>query len=192
MTNWTRYYAGVGDRPNTLVLQALDSCLPSKRGTALDLGSGNFRDCLLLQRAGFKRIVAVDSSRDIPPVPVGIEYHQIPVEDYALTVESFDLIVSCNTLFFVPKEKVTRLFAEVHAALRPKGVFACNLLGERDGWVTCGGNDVSVFTSDDIPLICSCFSGMAEEEVGECEYDGSTVVGTRKHWHLRSIIYQKS
>ena len=192
MASWASYYHEVGTTPNSLVRQALECSLPTKREVALDLGAGNFRDCLFLQCAGFKRIIAIDTSPDIPAVPAGIEYERIRVEDYELGLERFDFILSCNTLFFIPKEKVMQLFSRVNTALRPDGVFACNFLGERDQWVTRGSRNVSFFTEDDVSSIASCFEGMTAEDVGEQEYGGSTASGIQKHWHLRSIIYQRT
>lgn len=187
MHRWQEYYNTVGNRPNSIVTGVLGE-YDIGRGAALDLGSGNFRDSALLLQVGFQRVVAIDSADMTLSVPAGIEFHRMSVEQYAPEKGAFDLIISCNTLFFISKKDVLKIFENGHLGLRNGGVFACNVLGERDGWAT-DGRDVSYFTDEEIRALDRRFNVTA---VGDTERNGTVASGKPKHWHTWTIVFQKT
>ena len=186
MHDWSVYYDAVGNTPNSLVVGVLADYSPGRQA-ALDLGSGNFRDSVLLRDEGFEQVVSVDSCEDTPPVPEGITFVQMPIEEYRPTRDTFDLIICCNTLFFVPKENVLQILSRAKEALRPSGIFAGNVLGERDGWVS-EGRKVSYFTREDMLSLQNKYKILG---FGESERDAHVASGKPKHWHTKSLVFRK-
>jgi hypothetical protein len=177
MADWTRYYERVGERPNPLVVDLLERT--ECRDAALDLGAGNFRDSKFLLHAGFKKVVAVDSEQQ-SSIPPGIEFRCTPLELFVPEHDTYDYVVSCNTLFFLSNEEVDKLIERIFAGMRKRGVFVCNVLGEWDAWAV-GDAPVSWFTAEDIAKFRNV------EEHGELDY----VDDHGKYWHQRTLIFRK-
>ncbi len=112
--------------------ELLLAALPPKVERFLDLGTGDGR-LLALIRAHHPEavVVGVDSS---PPMldrahkrfaeDAPIELHQRDLADPLITTGSFDVVVSGLAIHHLEDDRKRALFAEVHALLRPGGVFA--------------------------------------------------------------------
>lgn len=186
MDKWGNYHQMVGEKPNALVAGVLKDYVRG-RSAALDLGAGNLRDSKFLLNAGFKRVVAVDKSEESRFFSTPkIELHIMAIEDYEPPADTFNFVFSCNTLFFVRTSQMKRLFERVLKGLRRGGVFACNLLEEKDEWVTEGA-PVSGFSETSLAFLCDGFEVIATREV-EYEDDHFT---PPKFWHQRIVALRK-
>lgn len=186
---WIRYHERVGEKPNSLVVSVLEQYV-EKRGAALDLGAGNLRDSRFLKRMGFSRVVAVDSSDESLAFSAdGVELHIRPIQTYAAKANTFDFVISCNTLFFLPDALVEEVFESVLLGLRSGGVFACNVLGPKDDWVLRGA-PVSSFQKSDIVRLCEGFEVIDANPV---HFDQPSPVAGRppKHWHQWCLVLRK-
>jgi cyclopropane fatty-acyl-phospholipid synthase-like methyltransferase len=166
MPQWYNYYEQVGYHPNSFVARSLHEFVTG-RGVALDLGAGNMRDSRYLLSHGFERVVAVDSSMDAKAYhSEGVEFCISRIEDYEIEPDTFDYVVSCNTLFYLDKESVQRLFRKVWVGLRPHGIFAGNLLGSRDDCVR-SISPLFDFEREEVEALCEGFTVRAMEEVAQ-------------------------
>lgn len=186
MKSWLGYYDAVGNEPNTLVRYVLHHV--TRRGTALDLGAGNLRDCMFLRDNGFSRVIPVDSSWETREFSTDmIVPHISPVEKYAAPANSVDLVVSCNTLFHLNAEQVRTTFENTYRALRNGGVFACNVNGNNDD-TAWEGTTSSSFSAGEILDIGARFETLAIEDKRELaiRYLGFGVANLRRK---HQIIY---
>jgi len=165
---------------------------PVIKETAVDLGAGNLRDAKYLLQQGFKRVIAVDRSqlsRDY--VVPGVVLETQAIEQYVPDPQSFDLAVSCFTLFFVSSWEVHKVFDRVYQGLRPGGIFACNVLGELDDWVTCG-HPVSHFTQSSVQRLRKDFTVLHEKEAKFlAEREAGQSSAKQKYWHQRIMVLRK-
>lgn len=132
MSEWAGYYEVVGREHNPIIEVPL-SRYSVIRGSVLDLGAGNLRDCKYLLSRGFKSAVAVevDSAASRFMVP-GIQLVAMPIQHFNFSAESFDLIISINTLFYLDKKEIKSVFGKVWRGLRPGGFFVANFFGDKD------------------------------------------------------------
>jgi SAM-dependent methyltransferase len=181
VNDFALYHGYVGEQPNTLITTVIDD-VTSGRKAALDLGAGNLRDSKFLKHVGFERVVAVDQSEaSIPYRNDGIELVIKPIQNYRPGVQTFDLIISCNTLFYVPKLQIEQLLSTMHKALRPGGVIVFNLLGDQDPWVSNPSTVVSGFSSHEAFELTRRFKVIRASEVAKYL---PTRMGGQKLWHL--------
>ncbi len=189
MGRWDQYYQRVGERPNSLVVSVLEEYVHA-RGAALDLGAGNLRDSKFLKHMGFARVVAVDHSEESLAFSTeGVELHIQPIQAYEAELDAFDFVISCNTLFFLSEASVEEVFRNVLSSLRTGGVFACNVLGPEDDWVSQGAS-VSSFQEGDIARLCAGFEVIDANPV---HFDQPSSVTDRppKHWHRWCLVLRK-
>lgn len=191
MGRWDQYYQLVGERPNSLVVSVLDEYIQA-REAALDLGAGNLRDAKFLRyAAGFARVVAVDHSEaSLMFSTEGVELHIQSIETYEVEASTFDFVISCNTLFFLPEASVEKVFRSVFSGLRTGGVFACNVLGPKDDWVLQGA-PVSSFRRSDIRRLCKDFAVIDANPV-HFDQPSPTLGRPPKHWHQWCLVLRKS
>ncbi len=180
------YHEFIGDNPNHLVASVVET-IPCGRVAALDLGAGNLRDSRYLKRSGFERVVAVDRSEDsIPYAAEGIELTIKPIEKYRPAKGVFDLIVSCNTLFFLRNMEVEQLLQTMHKALRPNGIIAFNVLGNDDPWST--DPKKSAFSKAEVLALTQRFK---TETFDEVRADRTNAIGGSKFWHHWVLVLRK-
>lgn len=184
------YHKRVGDTPNLLVIHALKNYVTGRRAS-LDLGAGNLRDSKFLLSKGFARVVAVDQSEDSLAFSVpGVELHIAPIQTWKPEEGSFDFAFSCNTLFFLSREQTVNVFQNVLNGLRSGGIFACNVLGEKDSLIRPGWS--CVFTVERLISICEGFEVLGLGEFitlgSSLGLDGSS--GPRTV-HQRAVILKK-
>ncbi len=121
---WNEYHQNVGMKPNS-GLEKICAEYVGVRDAALDLGCGNMRDSLHMQKSGFKRVVAVDM--EVPPAMLeSIEFHQSRIEDYEPARGAYNLVACCNTLFYVKKQDVPVILMRIHGGLANEGIFFGN------------------------------------------------------------------
>lgn len=180
------YHKHVGAAPNPLVTSVVET-VSCGRGAALDLGAGSLRDSKFLKESGFARVVAVDSSEESLAYAVeGIELVIAPIQNYRPDRNAFDLIISCNTLFFVKKRSVEQLLQAMHKALRPGGIMAFNVLGMNDPWARNPSN--SAFTLKEVQALTHRFK---IESLGEVRQMMPTASGGQKFWHQWVLVLRR-
>jgi SAM-dependent methyltransferase len=178
----------VSTEPNSLVVGLLENFPELKRGSALDLGAGNMRDAKYLLNSGFRRVTAIDISPDsLPHVRRGIEFIQGDMRNYQPETRTFDLVIACNSLFYLTKEEVRQLFVTLYQSLQPEGLFAFNVLGPDDPLTQNPGT--SFFTRHEI---FNFADGFAYFEVGYCETRRTTKMpdGGTTYSHTFGVILQ--
>ena len=147
------------------------------------------RDSKFLLRAGFEEVVAVDADpASAHYVVPGITFVGSAIQHCTLQPNSFDFGVSCNTLFFLGREDIHAVIAIAYKALRLGGIFACNMLGEKDDWVRARDPEVTAMSLDDLSRIYATYS---PRELRPIEYTRTNDVGHTKHWHTWNLVLQK-
>jgi hypothetical protein len=184
--SWSGYYQKVS-APNRLMVGAFIEHVRC-RDAALDLGAGNLRDSKLLQRLGFKRIVAVDSSPESRTFLVpGIELQETPIERYRPEINTFSFAFSCHTLFLLKPSQVYTVFERVWYGLQKDGVFACNLMGPNADWVKT--NQAHGFEEAGIDRLAEPF-----EILRQSRYQGTKpgMSGKVRYWDIWELVLRKS
>jgi membrane dipeptidase len=185
---WGRYFAAAGDEPRPTLLDALARF--SAPGLAVDLGCGTGRDTAELLRRGW-RVIAIDREPEAlerlhtlaGPDSAQLEARLARFEEAAWP--ACDLINSSFALPFCPPESFPAVWRRIVESLPPGGRFCGQLFGERDDWA---GSGVLVHTRAEIDELLAPFE---VELLDVFDDEGTTVVGTRKHWHLYHLVARK-
>lgn len=190
MDRWGPYRQQVSTLPNPIVVNVLSKYVTA-REAALDLGAGNLRDSKFLKSTGFKRVVAVDlSPESLTFLTEGIELEICSIETYKPKANTFNFVISCNTMFFLTPEDVASVFRNIFEGLRSRGIFACNLLGPEDDWIR-EGRPMCSFTKESLVSICSGFRILGMNETRD--YAKTMIPGglSTKFWHQWGVAVQK-
>lgn len=172
-------------------------------GYAVDLGSGDGTESVFLLGRGWS-VCAVDQE------PAALQHLESKVENsHGLTsvvskLEDFhpspaDLILACLSLPFVSPDRFDALWVRIAGALKPRGILAVNLLGDRDSWSndapasqkrTAGERAVRGMTFHTREQAKALVQSLNVVEFSETEYDGGSGRGP-KHWHRFDILAQR-
>jgi membrane dipeptidase len=185
---WGRYFAAAGDEPRATLLDAVVRF--QSPGLALDLGCGAGRDTAELLRRGW-RVVAIDREQEaldrlhdlVGPDSAQLETQLERFED--ADWPRCDLVNASFALPFCPPELFPALWRRIVESLHPGGRFCGQLFGERDDWA---GSGVVVHTRAELDELLAPF---AVERLDVFDDEGTTVVGTRKHWHLYHVVARR-
>jgi SAM-dependent methyltransferase len=189
MANWSNYFRNVGDRPNGLIAKILEEIPRNKRSVALDLGAGNLRDSKYLLSQGFGSVIAVDDcEQSINFVVPGIILRNMPIQFFRGDTDTINLVISCNTLFYLTNEEISNVFKEVYKCLAPGGVFVCNILGPKDGWIASKSKGIYPLKKSKVTTLGKNFSNF---EVRERFESGVSSDGAPKIWHQWIVIAKK-
>lgn len=176
--DWFEYFDRVGARPNSIVTGTVRDFV-KRRDAALDLGSGNFRDSRWLKNeALFKRVVAVDPCEGVEAyLHDEVEFHPVQMQDFHIEECTFDLIVACNALFYIANNEIFELIPRVMRGLTPGGVFAFNVVGKHDCWIT-DGRPRSWLSEEELATLVSPY-----EILGAGSVDAPMPDGKRRHMY---------
>ena len=155
---------------------------------ALELGAGIGIEAAHLASEGF-RVHTYDVDPGVEDAMLALaESHPIrhrTVRLEELTVlPSADLILSCATLSFVPRADFAGLWQLLRNSLRPGGVLAVDLFGQRDDWAGTDGFYPSRTELDGL------LEGLDVLALDEREHDGRSFAGP-KHWHTFQVIARR-
>jgi membrane dipeptidase len=185
---WGRYFAAAGDDPRPTLVDAVARF--AEPGLAVDLGCGAGRDTAELLRRGW-RVLAIDREQeaiDRLHALVGPDSSQLESRRERFETASWppcDLVNASFSLPFCSADEFAAVWRRIVDSLHPGGRFSGQLLGERDDWA---GSGVVVHTR---AQVAELFEPFEVEAINEFDGDGSTAVGTRKHWHLYHVVARK-
>jgi tellurite methyltransferase len=188
---WSKYVEKTKERgPRELLVEAMQ--FVAGRDAALDLGAGALHDSKYLLQQGFKHVIAVDRENLAQEIADALhseqlEYKIASFEEFDFRESAFDIVNAEYSLPFNPPQTFGSVFAKLKQSLKPEGVFAGQLFGDRDEWASHN------------PKMTFCTRAEAEEllrdleviKFEEEEKDGKPVIGNIKHWHIFHIIARK-
>jgi membrane dipeptidase len=185
---WGRFFAAAGDDARPTLLDAVERfAVP---GFAVDLGCGTGRDTAELLRRGW-RVLAIDREPEAFErlhALVGPSSPRLQTRSARFEVASWPACELVNASFALPfcrPQDFPPLWQKIVDSLRVGGRFCGQLFGERDDWA---GSGVVVHTRPELRELLAPFE---VERLDELDQDGSTAVGTQKHWHLFHIVARK-
>jgi len=176
-----------------LARAAIDAARPAgdAAGTgrvAIELGCGRGIETRHLAESGYA-VHAYDVDPSVVPAMAELAA-ELPVQHETLDLASItalpatDLILSCATLPFVPRRHFEGLWQAMRDALRPGGVLAVDLFGDRDDWA---GTDGTFLTRAEVETLVSGFDVLSLQER---ERDGASFQGP-KHWHTYQVLVRR-
>lgn len=188
--DFSAYNAAQQERPvRPLARRATELAADCSRAdapaTAVELGCGIGIEARFLAESGFT-VHTVDEDASIEQAMATLST-QLPIHhtraDLAQLPElpRTDLLLSCATLPFVPRPDFGGLWARIREALRPRGILAVDLFGERDDWA---GTDGTYLRRADVEALLDVLEIL---ELTEEERDGRSFSGP-KHWHTFRVI----
>ncbi|WLD58092.1 class I SAM-dependent methyltransferase [Salinispirillum sp. LH 10-3-1] len=184
---WSIYYdKQVGRTPNPLLLEALKHC--AEPGLAIDLGCGEGTDTRALLALGW-RVLAIDAEAeaierlhaslvDTPSAALSTDV----ADARHLALPSCDLLYAGLSLPFNAPEDFPELWQRCCQAVKPQGIFAAHVFGDRDGWAH---NPTRTFHTR-----AQAEALVARGQVlhfAEREFDGHSALGP-KHWHWFEFV----
>lgn len=155
------------------------------RRVAIDLGCGRGIEARHLAESGYT-VHAYDVDPSVAPAMAELAAER-PVQHETLDLASItalpaaDLILSCATLPFVPRNHFDGLWQTMLEALRPGGVLAVDFFGDRDDWA---GTDGTFLTRAEVEARLAGFDVLS---LDERERDGASFRGP-KHWHTYQVL----
>ncbi|MGY2743499.1 class I SAM-dependent methyltransferase [Arthrobacter sp. UYCu723] len=190
---WTDYNAAQAARSvRPLCLDAMLLAGPGNGRRAIDLGCGAGKETLALLDGGW-RVHAVDSLADTgerlwATVPAELA-EKLSVEmrpfEELMNLPDADLILASYSLPFIHPGDFGRVWQMLLGSLRPSGVIAVNLFGERDSWA--GIAEWNFHTEADVRRL---FDGLEILKFEVFEDAGQSFRGP-KHWHIFDVIARR-
>jgi SAM-dependent methyltransferase len=158
---------------------------PGAKPVAVELGSGAGIEARHLAGSGF-RVHTYDADASVEAGMARMARtlditHTTTDLAVPFPIPPADLLLSCATLSFVPRAAFPQLWRAVRSALRPHGVLAVDLFGDRDDWA---GTDGTFLTQAELEEL---LTGLEVLSLEEEERDGRSFAGP-KHWHTYRLI----
>jgi hypothetical protein len=92
-------------------------------------------------------------------------------------------VIASFSLFLVPPERFSKVWAGIRSALKPGGRLALQLLGPRDEWA--GRTGITVHRAEEVDAL---LAGLEVEWRQEEESVAVTPRGVGKRWHLWHLV----
>lgn len=157
-------------------------------GEAVELGSGAGVEARFLAENGVS-VHTYDADPSVAPAMADLA-RTLPITHITTDLSTLrslpavDLVLSCATLSFVPRTSFRALWDLVLEALRPGGVLAVDLFGDRDDWA---GTDGTFLRRDEVEDL---LDGLDVLDLVEEERDGRSFGGP-KHWHTFRVLARR-
>ncbi|MEO0512970.1 MAG: class I SAM-dependent methyltransferase [Planctomycetota bacterium] len=195
--DWPGYFRSVeGKGPRETLVEAaglVESDESAEHAFAIDLGCGEGRDTAELLRRGF-RVLALDGH------PQGIERvlartapdHAARLEARVAAFETLEELPPCDllnasfSLPFCPPDRFARVWELVTSSVRPGGVFAGQLFGDRHSWASIP--DRSHHTAQEARGLLRGFDLVRFDDE---ERDAEDFEGHAMHWHLFHVVARR-
>ena len=184
---FSEYYRATVSKPVTPIYTDLDPYLPA-HGRAIDLGCGAGRGVLHLLERGLhvtateEQAEGLEYLRSLLPPDADADLVNEPFQ--TLRLDTYDVAVASYSLFFLPPAEFGVFWARLVNAIVPGGLFAGQFLGPNDDWA----DTMTVHARADVERL---FEGFDVLSLKEEDQDGSTAVGTTKHWHVFHVIARR-
>ncbi|WP_431695938.1 methyltransferase domain-containing protein [Kocuria rhizophila] len=186
---WGRYNAAQAGRGVRMLARlAAEEAGPGEGRSAVELGCGAGREAVFLADQGWSvqtfdaDPTVVDSIAEIA-TDRAIKHTLARLEDLR-ELPPCDLVLACVSLPFVPRAHFPALWVAVLRALRPGGVLAVDLFGDRDDWAA---GDGTFLTRDEVDELVT---GLEVLRLDEEERDGPAFSGP-KHWHTYQLVARR-
>lgn len=190
---WADYNAAQAARPvRPLCLDAMAFAGPGHGRQAIDLGCGAGKETLALLEDSW-RVHAVDSlpgtrERLLADLPAAmrkrLSVDMSPFEDIKV-LPAADLVFAGYSLPFIHPGRFGTFWRTVLDALRPAGVLAVNLFGDRDSWA-----DIAEWNFHAEAEARGLFDGLEILKFDVFDGDGESFRGP-KHWHIFDVIARR-
>ncbi|MDI3213660.1 class I SAM-dependent methyltransferase [Arthrobacter sp. AL12] len=190
---WADYNAAQADRPvRSLCLDAMAFAGPGDGRRAIDLGCGAGKETLAMLRAGWS-VHAVDSLPDTrerllvmaPEDAAGRLSIEVRAFQDLRDLPPAELIFAGYSLPFIHPDRFAGFWAVMLSALRPPGVLAVNLFGDRDSWA-----DIPDWNFHTEAGARQLFAGLEILKFEVYDADGQSFRGP-KHWHIYDVVARK-
>lgn len=195
--DWNNYYKNKSNLvPREMVLKALEffekENKTNKIKTANDVGSGHGCDTLELLKRGWK-VTAIDYQDEglkilnesiLPEWKGNLKTVRNNFENIKLT--RCNLLNASYSIPFCQPECFKAFWNKIVNSIIRGGRFAGNFFGERDEWA--GNKKMTFLTKSEVEKL---FKSFKIEYFDERDEDGQTADGTKKHWHVFSVIAKK-
>ena len=155
----------------------------------LDLGTGSFRNSLFFAKKGIP-VLAIDKDKDIysyyKKLQNGAELIEPACKDICEFMsenkEKFLGILAIHVIPFLPEKCREMFFKKLPSILTKEGVLALTFWGPKDDFSTKG---VVTMSLDDL---LEKLKPLEVVFTKEKEYDGPTINGWQKHWHIINVL----
>lgn len=191
--DFSGYNAAQADRPvrplAVAAVEAVDLESASAPRMAIELGCGRGVEARFLAENGFS-VLTYDADRSIEPLLVELG-QVLPITHSSIDLARISalppahLVLSCATLPFVRREAFPALWRSIRESLRPGGVLAVDLFGDRDDWAATDG---TFLTRDEVEEL---LRGLEVVDLVEEECEGRSFSGA-KHWHTYRVVARRS
>lgn len=191
MLDWKNYFKKhISRKPREQLIKAISFC--KGRENALDLGAGTLVESKFLIKSGFKKVIAVDGSRETKKFATKLNPKKFSLkislfQNFNFPKKKYDLINAQYSLPFYGPKKFKSFIKKIKDSLKPNGIFVGQLFGVNDSWNT-RNKEIAFHTKDEALKL---LSGLKIIEFKEEEKDGKTTSGQEKHWHLFHFIAEK-
>ena len=190
---WNEYYQKILNQPHRPNVENAVNLLKLESKVALDIGCGIGRDSHFLLEQGFN-VHAFDSHEDaVKTCLTRFEGHKrFSISQCCFTEFDYpqcSLVIANASLFFCPDESFEQVWTKISSALQPGGIFCGDFLGVKDSWVASEMHpNITALTKKEVE---SLFADYELISLNERDEDGTTVVGSPKHWHMFSVTARK-
>ncbi|HHF2969620.1 TPA: class I SAM-dependent methyltransferase [Vibrio diabolicus] len=190
---WNEYYQKILNQPHRPNVENAVNLLKLESKVALDIGCGIGRDSHFLLEQGFN-VHAFDSHEDaVKTCLTRFDGHKrFSISQCCFTEFDYpqcSLVIANASLFFCPDESFEQVWTKIDSALQPGGIFCGDFLGVKDSWVASEMHpNITALTQKEVE---SLFADYELISLNERDEDGTTVVGSPKHWHMFSVTARK-
>ncbi|HHF3197605.1 TPA: class I SAM-dependent methyltransferase [Vibrio diabolicus] len=190
---WNEYYQKILNQPHRPNVENAVNLLKLENKVALDIRCGIGRDSHFLLEHGFN-VHAFDSHEDaVKTCLTRFEGHKrFSISQCCFTEFDYPqcrLVIANASLFFCPEESFEQVWTKIDSALQPGGIFCGDFLGVKDSWVASEMHpNITALTKKEVE---SLFEDYELISLNERDEDGTTVVGSPKHWHMFSVTARK-
>ncbi len=173
--------------PNRLLVETL-SLLPEFSGKALDVGAGALSDSLFLAKAGFE-VDAIDPDDVSARIAAEIlhprlHFFHTRIENFEVLHNTYHIINASRVLPFLSRDLFDTIVPRLVEGLTDDGILCATIFGDRDGWAE--KDSMTCISRSEAEALLPHIVTLRERE-----FDGPTVSGTQKHWHVFEMIAKK-
>lgn len=178
--------------PNQAIVDLMHKFNFSKKHKALDVGAGPLIETKFLLDKNFT-VFAVDSDSESQKIAQSFNNESLvfvlgKIQEVDLLKDEFDLVLSFNTLSFIPKGEISLVFNKITDSVKVGGYIIVSFFGNRDDWAKKYSN-LSFFTRSQVTSLFD--KNFNIERFIEEDKKGMTVQRIMKNWHIFTVVAKK-